>query len=81
MKFNEVSLQVKIVGALAVMFFVVLVSIIYINDRNQRRYITAEVLPFRPRSGRLGLQQYGLPDVRGDGKTIQQQMEEFKKST
>ena len=48
MKFNEVSLQVKIVGALAVMFLVVLVSIVTINHRDQRLYITAEVYTFGP---------------------------------
>ena len=80
MKFNEVSLQVKIVGALAVMFFIVLVSIIYINGRDQRLYITAEV--HHSAQGLADSVYNGMvyPMSVGDGKTIRQQMEAFKKS-
>ena len=40
---KNASLQVKIVGALAVMFLAILVSIVAINYRDQRLSITAEV--------------------------------------
>ncbi len=80
MKFNEVNLQVKIVGALAVMFFVVLVSIIYINGRDQRLYITAEVHYSAQALADSVYNSMVYPMSVGDGKTIRQQMEEFKKS-
>ena len=80
MKFNEVSLQVKIVGALAVMFFVVLVSIIYINGRDQRLYITAEVHHSAQGLADSVYNSMVYPMSVGDGKTIRQQMEAFKKS-
>ncbi len=80
MKFNEVSLQVKIVGALAVMFFVVLVSIITINGRDQRLYITAEVHHSAQGLADSIYNSMVYPMSVGDGKTIRKQMEEFKKS-
>ena len=40
---KEVSLQVKIVGALAVMFLAILASIVFTNYRDQRISIIAEV--------------------------------------
>ena len=78
MKMNEVSLQVKIVGALAVLFFVMLVSIITINSRDQRLYISAEV---SNSAGILGNSVYNSilhPMTVGDDKTIKQQMADFK---
>ncbi len=80
MKINEVSLQVKIVGALAVLFFVVLVSIITINGRDQRIYITAEVHHSAQGLADSVYNSMIYPMAVGDGKTIRQQMEEFKKS-
>ncbi len=80
MKMNEVSLQVKIVGALAVMFFVVLVSIITINGRDQRLYITAEVHHSAQGLADSVYNSMVYPMSVGDGKTVRQQMEEFKKS-
>ncbi len=80
MKINEVSLQVKIVGALAVMFFVVLVSIITINGRDQRLYITAEVHHSAQGLADSVYNSMIYPMSVGDGNTIRQQMEEFKKS-
>jgi methyl-accepting chemotaxis protein len=78
MKINEVSLQVKIVGALAALFFVVLASIIAINGRNQRLYISAEV---SNSAGILGNSVYNSilhPMTVGDENTIKQQMADFK---
>ena len=80
MKINEVSLQVKIIGALAVMFFVVLVSIITINSRDQRLYITAEVHHSAQGLADSVYNSMVYPMAVGDGKTVRQQMEEFKKS-
>ena len=77
---KEASLQVKIVGALAVMFFFVLVSIIYINSRDQRLYITAEVHHSAQGLADSVYNSMVYPMSVGDGKTIRQQMEEFKKS-
>ncbi len=80
MTVNEVSLQVKIVGALAVLFFTVLVSIITINVRDQRIYITAEVHHSAQGLADSVYNSMVYPMSVGDGKTIRQQMEEFKKS-
>lgn len=80
MKMNEVSLQLKIVGALAVMFFVVLVSIIFINGRDQRIYITTEVHHSAQGLADSVYNSMVYPMSVGDDKTVRQQMEEFKKS-
>jgi methyl-accepting chemotaxis protein len=78
MKMNEVSLKVKIVGALAVMFFVVLVSIITINGRDQRFHITAEVSHSARTLGNSVYNSILHPMTVGDENTIKQQMADFK---
>jgi len=78
MKMNEQSLQVKIVGALAAMFFVVLISIITINGRDQRLYITAEVYNSARTLGSSVYNSILHPMAVGDGNTIKQQMADFK---
>ena len=80
MKMNEVSLQVKIVGALAVLFFVVLVSIITINGRDQRLYISAEVSNSARILGNSVYNSILHPMTVGDENTIKQQMADFKTS-
>ena len=80
MKFNEVSLQVKIVGALAVMFLVVLTSIVTINYRDQRRNIRAEVYNSVHTLSDAVYNSISYPMSIGDDTMIRQQMAEFKKS-
>jgi len=80
MKFNEVSLQVKIVGALGVMFLVVLVAIITINHWDQQRNITAEVYTSARILGNSVYNSILHPMAVGDDNTIKQQMADFKTS-
>ena len=77
---KEASLQVRVVGALAVMLLFVLVFIIYINSRDQRLYITAEVHHSAQGLADSVYNSMVYPMSVGDGKTIRKQMEEFKKS-
>ncbi len=81
MKFSEVSLQVKIVGALGVMFLVVLVAIVTINHWDQRRNITAEVYTSACILGNSVYNSILHPMAVGDDNTIKQQMADFKTST
>ena len=62
------------------MFLVVLVSIVSINCRDQRLYITAEVHHSAQGLADSVYNSMVYPMSVGDGKTIRQQMEEFKKS-
>ncbi len=79
-KFNEVNLQVKIVGALAVMFLIVLVSIVVVNGRDQRLYITAEVQNAARTLGNTVYNSIVHPMSIGDDTTIKQQMADLKAS-
>jgi methyl-accepting chemotaxis protein len=80
MKIHEISLRAKIVGAIGVMFLVVLSSIVAINYRDQRLYITAEVHHSAQGLADSVYNSMVYPMAVGDGKTVRQQMEEFKKS-
>ncbi len=80
MKIHEISLQAKIVGAIGVMFLVVLVSIVAINYRDQRLHITAEVHHSAQGLADSVYNSMVYPMAVGDGNTVRQQMEEFKKS-
>jgi hypothetical protein len=77
---KNASLQVKIVGALAVMFLAILVSIVAINYRDERLSITAEVQDSAQALTDSVYTSMVYPMAVGDGKTIRQQMEEFKKN-
>ncbi len=80
-KFSEVSLQVKIVGALGIMFLVVLVAIVTINHWDQQRNITAEVYTSARILGNSVYNSILHPMAVGDDNTIKQQMADFKTST
>ncbi len=77
---KNVSLRVKFIGAIGVMFLAVLVVMVSINNRNQRLSMTAEV--HRSAQGLADSVYTSMvhPMAVGDGKTIRQQMEEFKKN-
>jgi uncharacterized phage infection (PIP) family protein YhgE len=77
---KNVSLRVKFIGAIGVMFLAVLVVMVLINNRNQRLSMTAEV--HRSAQGLADSVYTSMvyPMAVGDGKMIRQQMEEFKKN-
>ena len=75
---KNASLQVKIVGVLGVMFLTILVSIVAINYRDQRLSITSEVQDSAQALADAVYTSMIYPMAVGDGKTIRQQMEEFK---
>ncbi len=77
---KEVSLQVKIVGALAVMFLTILASIVFTNYRDQRISIIAEVHNSAQALADTVYNSMVYPMAVGDDKTVRGQMEGFRKS-
>jgi len=77
---KEVSLQVKIVGALAVMFLAILASIVFTNYRDQRISIIAEVQNSAQALADTVYNSMVSPMAVGDDKTVRGQMEGFRKS-
>ena len=73
------SLQVKVTGALAVMFIAVLGSLIFLNNRDQRESITAEVRHSAQTVSDSVYNGMVYPMSIGDDKTVKQQMADFKK--
>ncbi|MBA4422202.1 MAG: hypothetical protein C0390_03750 [Syntrophus sp. (in: bacteria)] len=77
---KEVSLQVKIVGALAVMFLAILASIVFTNYRDQRMSIIAECRNSAQALADTVYNSMVYPMAVGDDKTVRGQMEGFRKS-
>jgi len=77
---KEVSLQVKIVGALAVMFLAVLTSIVFTTYRDQQISLVAEVHHSVQALADTVYNSMVYPMAVGDDKTVKGQMEGFRKS-
>ena len=77
---KEVSLQVKIVGALACMFLAILASIVFTNYRDQRIAIIAEVQNSAQALADTVYNSMVYAMAVGDDKTVRGQMEGFGKS-
>jgi len=73
------SLQVKVIVALGMMFLAVIGLLIYLNNRDQREAITAEVRHSAQTVSDSVYNGMVYPMSIGDDKTVKQQMSDFKR--